>query len=200
MKKNVGILMVIFTISSLFGCSTTGNKFNYQNRMNLELGVTSINDAIKLVGKPEETKTVSNYEGNYKILTYIYTYGDIAGGAAIRLLYLEFKDDKLNAHLYSSDFKEDKTEFDFSKSKNLKVGQSSKDDVEQLLGEPSGKAICPSTLRDYPKKCQNATEIWSWTYTNVYQEYDNFNTRTMSTYISFDEKGIIVDMETSHES
>jgi hypothetical protein len=198
MKKNISIIMVIFTISFLCGCASVGNKFNYQNRMNLELGITSKNDAIKLVGKPKETKTVSNKDGNYEILSYVYAYAS-PGGAAARVLFLEFKDNKLNAHIYNSGFEEDKTEFDFSKSKNLKVGQSSMDDVEQFLGKPSGKAICPSTLRDYSTKCQNATEIWSYLYTKKSQGYDTSTIKTKSIDISFDEKGIIADMETSQE-
>ena len=79
-----------------------------------------------------------------------------------RKLYLEFKDGILNGYHYMSGFKNDKTEFDPAKINKIKINQSTQSDVLTLLNEPTGKAICPTTLVKLEEKCESGSEVWSW--------------------------------------
>lgn len=71
---------------------------------------------------------------------------------------LEFKEDILNAKIYNSGFKEDITAFNLNESVKIKPGISSKDDVIKFLGQPSGKALCPSTLEDVSKNVKRLSK------------------------------------------
>jgi hypothetical protein len=74
----------------------------------------------------------------------------------------EFKDDELNAYLYSSSFDPDKTRIDLTKVDRIKIGLSTENDLLSLLGKPSGKALCPSALGEYKDKCAKDSEVWAW--------------------------------------
>jgi hypothetical protein len=137
-------------------------------------------------------------DGNYEILKYVFAKANPSGASA-RVFFLEFKNDTLNAKIYNSGFKEDITDFNYENYKNIKIGVSNKEDVLNLLGNPSGIAICPSTLVDFSEKCKDASLIWSWIHTQKSTGYDIKTIKSKTLKISFDKKGIVISIDTSKE-
>lgn len=198
MKHFNFLSMYLLTAISIVGCATVGKMFNYQNRDMIEIRKTTLNEAIKLLGTPSSRETKSNKDGNYEILKYVFAKADPSGASA-RVFILEFKNDTLNAKVYNSGFKEDITDFNYENYKNIKVGESNKDNVQNLLGKPSGIALCPSTLQDFNENCKEVTIIWMWLHTQKSTGYDTKTIKSKTLKVSFDEKGIVVGVDTSKE-
>lgn len=180
------------------GCASSGKMFNYQNRNSLEIGKTTSAQAIQLVGTTKQIGTTSNKNGNFRVLKYVYAYATPSGAAA-RVLFLEFKNDTLNAQIYNSGFKEDKTSFNIDEAAKIKINESTKEDVLKLLGQPTGRAICPSTMGDFANKCEKAFEVWAWIYTAKSAGYDTSTIISETLIISFDENGIASDFATMRQ-
>jgi hypothetical protein len=185
-------------IISIIGCATSGKVFNYQNRNMIEIDKTNVNDAIQILGKPSSRESKSNENGTYEIVKYIYAKADPSGASA-RVFFLEFKNDKLNAKIYNSGFKEDITDFNYENYKNIKIGESNKNDVLNLLGAPSGIAICPSTLADFSDKCKDNSIIWTWIHTQKSQGYDTKTIKSKTIKVLFDENGIVKSVDSSKD-
>jgi len=174
------------------GCFT-GKIFDSRNKDKIEVGKTTINEAIILLGKPFFRQTMFTSTGNYVMLKYFfskqYTYTRSGAGISVRLFYLEFKNDTLNAKIYDSSFKEDLTGFPNENYKNIKISQSDKKHVLNLLGNPSGVALCPSYVRRFSEKCRGASLIWSWVYNDPIPE------KSKIINVSFDEKGTVIAVD-----
>lgn len=197
MKKFILILVGIILVSFFSGCASVGRDFNYQHPTKLELARTTSKKAFELFGVPYRSASISNKNGDSKIMRYTYAYGDL-GGVTARALILEFKEETLNAYLYSSGFPEDTTEFEFEASKKIKVGSSQRD-VLNILGDPSGKAICPSNLGDFAKECEQGKGIWAWAFYSKSKSFDIHNIKFRTVYIIFDENGIVLSFERFQE-
>lgn len=193
-------LFSIFTliIILIIGCATSGKMFNYQNRNMIEIGKTRVNEAIQILGQPSSRESKSNVDGNFEILKYIFAKANPSGASA-RVFFLEFKNDTLNAKIYNSGFIEDITDFNYENYKNIKIGESNKEDVLNFLGNPSGIAICPSTLGDFSEKCKDASLIWAWIHTQKSKGLDTKTIKSKTLKVSFDKKGIVTSVDTSKE-
>ena len=174
-------------------CASVGRKFDYGNRTKLTLGQTTKAQATELLGKPQKSASLSNPDGTFEHIRYQYAYGDL-GGAAARVLVLEFRAGLLNAYSYASGFEEDSTEFDFEASAKIKTRKSKKTEVLKLLGEPTGKARCPSYLGDYAGKFTGSTEIWLWAYTSKTKGLRVNSAKSMTVFVSFDARGVARDL------
>lgn len=68
----------------------------------------------------------------------------VAGITAVgRMASFWFLGDTLVGYMYESSHLEDSTDFDESKASFLTKGESTREDVERLLGKPSGLAMYP---------------------------------------------------------
>ena len=85
-------------------------------------------------------------------MTEIYAYGSLAADrhrakinsdGAARKLEFKFHNNILVGYVYSSSWAEDPTDFDETKSAEIIQGVSTKTDVLQRLGKPSGYYIYP---------------------------------------------------------
>lgn len=197
--KHFKLFSICFPIIiSVIGCATSGKMFNYQNRNLIVIGKTHVNEAIQFLGQPKSRESKSNEDGNYEILKYVYAKAN-PSGASVRVFFLEFKNDTLNAKIYNSGFKEDITDFNYENYKNIKIGVSNKEDVLNFLGNPSGIAICPSTLADFSDKCEDASLIWTWIHTQKSIGYDTKTIKSKSIKVSFDKNGVVTAVDTSQE-
>jgi hypothetical protein len=115
-------------------------KFNYQAREQLNLGSTTVLETVPLIGEPTGAKAIQYEDINFSQLEYAYLETDATGIVSVRHLFLEFKENILNGYYYTSSFSDDATDFDLEKSKEIEIGTSTKENVLNILGEPSGKA------------------------------------------------------------
>jgi len=193
MKK---ILLVIMVCSLLLSCTVVGQNFLYTRIKDLVLGETTKSEAESMLGGPGSSNTISNSDGDFEVIQYLYATGIIVPAQA-RLLWLEFKEDKLNAYISVSGFEADKTIFDFNAKDNIVRNLSSKAEVLQVLGEPSGKALFPTTLEDYKKYDEDWSEVWSWTYASApvaILGMDISPYKSQSLYVYFDVQGIVQEI------
>jgi len=190
-----GLLFLCFS-----SCATVGKKFNFEFTPELELGKTTRSQAVTMLGPDYESTEVTNKDGSFKILSYTYAKGSLAG-ANVRHLRLEFKQDVLNAHVYLSSFAEDATDFNYPASESIEIGISTKENLLQMLGKPSGKGNCPTTLEDFNSKCDNNDhEIWSWIYISPMKGTNSDTMKRKNTAVVFDGDGVVVDFERSIET
>lgn len=188
-----GVLFVMMA-----GCASVGKKYNYQNVNSLRLGISNQEEAKSLIGAPLKSTTTTNADGTYEILQYTYAYANL-GGAKARVLLLEFKNGVLNGYVYNSGFSEDSTAFVIGGADKVNRGSSTKADVLGFLGEPSGKAMCPSTLADFKDIAGASGEVWAWIHTTKSKGLDTSTIKTRTVKVAFDEGGVVTNIETSEE-
>ena len=196
-KKKLFLPFICIFLSLIIGCATVGREFNYHNRKQLNLESTTVEEAIKLFGEPYESKEMSNKDGNFKELVYSFAKADAIGGASARQLSLEFRENILNGYLYISGFSVDATDFNYDSIKNIEVGTSNKENVLNIIGEPSGKILCPSY--SYSTRCEKGNEIWFYAFVYQSQEQKKKNTKTKMLILIFDENGVVTDLEASKD-
>ncbi|MDP8210730.1 MAG: hypothetical protein RAO94_09810 [Candidatus Stygibacter australis] len=187
MKK---ILLIVMVCSLLLSCAVIGQNFHYLRIKDLVLGETTKSEAESMLGGPGSSKSISNNDGDFEVIQYLYASGSMVSVQA-RLLWLEFKDDKLNAYIHVSGFKEDETIFNFNAKNNIVRNSSTKAEVFQILGEPSGKALFPTTLKDFGEGEEDLSEVWSWTYTSPSVGLDTSTIKSQSLHVYFDVQGIV---------
>lgn len=160
------ILAAIFT-----GCAVTskGNKFNGSVIDNMVLEGTSVEEVKKLLGEPDRVRIKTHNDKEFKILRY--RYGEIINNKAHnKALHVEFFEEKVNAYNFRSDFSEDNTNFDETNRNKLTISVTTKSDVLDLFGKPTGKMKVPSTFSkgfyrsEGEKLAEGAEEIWSYLY------------------------------------
>jgi len=193
MKNTLGMLsIVLFTVLS--GCASGGIKYQYANIPKLRLNEFKIEDVSTVFGKPYKTGKHITNEGTYDILRFEYAFADV-GTARGRVLILEFLNGALNSYVSNSSFDEDRTLFDGEKIDQVKVGESTHADAVNILGEPHGKAHCPSTLDDYKKRCENASTVWSWMSQRKIVTMGVKNVGGSNAFLSFDSIGKVSKIE-----
>jgi hypothetical protein len=183
---------------ALFLCScSAGLRFNHDKVAALELRQLRSTEYVNLFDEPFRTSNTVTADGKYKHAWYYSAIRDyLIGNVSRRTLLLEFKDDELNAYLYTSSFDTDRTQIDLSKVDRIKIGASSKNDLLPLLGKPSGKALCPSVWGEFKDKCAKASEVWAWMKidkTGSVLRIDNRGSKSL--FVAFDPAGLVVDLK-----
>ena len=146
MKYLTHILSLLIISVFLSGCA--GSKFVRQSDDALVLGETSYQSIVQKMGKPYREGTVSKNGKMVKTIAYAYASTGGEGAypgltAAARSQGFFFLNDKLVGYEFLSSWKEDSTEFDGSKVAQIKEGQTTRKEVEALLGKPGGQYIYP---------------------------------------------------------
>jgi outer membrane protein assembly factor BamE (lipoprotein component of BamABCDE complex) len=109
----------------------------------LKLGETTQAQLIERLGAPTARESFERNGQPITVLAYVYTteaernHGD-HGVIAARSLNLFFHDDRLVGHEFRSSAESDHTDFDPRKARAIVKGKSTRAEVEQLLGRPSG--------------------------------------------------------------
>jgi hypothetical protein len=174
----------------LCGCASVGQNFEFGNRSKIALGETTRQAAIDLLGKPYKTGSTSDGSISYETVDYLYSHASL-GGAAARVMFLEFRDGRLNAFIYSSGFDEDNTDFDHTAVGKIEKGVTKKSEVEALLGKPSGQARCPTSLGDFASACTSCKEVWKWAYTSKSKGLNTSTMKSKSATIGFDSHDVV---------
>lgn len=197
MKMQRALVVVLFagSLSFLCSCFTVGTKFTLPNPDKLQLGTLQPADCITLFGKPTSTESKTTAGASY----VFYKYDDSlvrALSVSERVLYLEFKDGRLNGYFLWSSFNEDKTKVDMNNVDKLKsgVGKLTKGDVLNMVGKPNAKAFCPTMIYELKEDCATNTEVWGW-YMRGESGADPANFDFSQIYVWFDTSGKISSVE-----
>lgn len=196
MKTILRYFFSALIVLMVMGCASAGKDFGYTKRSELVVGKTTQNDAEQLLGTPFKSSTVSNADGDFQVLRYAYAQADLTGSRA-RVLIIEFKNNLLNAHIYNSGFSEDSTDFKIEALPQIIRGVSNKTDVARIMGEPTGKAHCPSSIIDFKTICENGTEVWVWVYTSKSKGLNTMTMKSRSIKLAFDSNGVTTNIESS---
>ncbi len=195
-KTQLATITIIFLIF-LGGCASVGKEFNYQNLSSLELGKTSSSDYVSMFGDPTNVEVKQTSDGKFELVGFVYAHANV-GTAKVRELNLEFRDGLLNSYAYASSFKEDQTLVDLDRLSEIERGTTLKGDVVILLGEPDGKARCPSESAWSEGKCSFGTEMWIWHGMNRLSTFGStFGRAQLSTknaFVIFDDAGVVVEL------
>lgn len=194
MKRVNAFLWAIFLIS---GCASFGRQFNYQNIPQLQLGQLKSSEYRVIFGKPQRSNTEKNSDGNFETAAYLFSHSNFLDILSQRQLFLEFKDGLLNAYCYVSSFEPEKRDIKFGEADRIQLNQSTKEDVLRILGEPSGKGSCPTTIFSVKEKCPKNGEIWVWIKENRHSLFDMNTKWDAQITIIFNENAVVSNIITS---
>lgn len=149
MKAWTGICMAMLVATA--GCASSGYRFTRPQPETLVLGKTTYEEVVRQVGEPVGTRTLVKNDQPLKVVSYTYTCVGVMLGnecgewglIGMRGMSFYFLDDALVGYHYHSTFPEDKTDFDDTKAYQLKKGQTTRAQVIELLGKPSGMYMYP---------------------------------------------------------
>ena len=160
----VGILV----ITAIAGCVTLvgpiGRDFEKGRIRDIVIGQTTKAEIIKYLNVPFETRKMTLDNTEYEIFRYYYTH--LEEGmyiAKVRVLDCEFKNDIVNGYIFNSTFKEEQHKFNEKERSKLEKGRTTKNDVLNLFGATSGKALLPTTL-PFLNAPSGTREIWTYSY------------------------------------
>lgn len=205
--------LVITAIVAMAGCThTEGNPFNRPSSALVVPDVTTVEQVLAAYGEPTRRKswTISNAvvakatpkspmlpvptSGLFTKLTYTYTESKApAAGNTVRakVLDLVFKNDILISYDFTSGFPEDSSNFDESKVSALKKVLTTRNDVIQLFGSPTGKSI-------YPAIANPGEEEYAYDYVAVNPSKHQFEIKKLQ--LLFNVRGNLVDFNFSSDT
>jgi hypothetical protein len=161
MKRSLAccILALLFT-----GCASSKGQFNHENRSSFVIGKTSEKEVLQLMGgEPGHVSMAADEKGSRDTMSY-FNYESIAFSSFLyRSIELEFRDNLLNGYLYTTTFTEEAINPEFGGLSQITKDTSNRFDVLRVMGEPSGKALCPTGFSsELLIHCSNGTELWMW--------------------------------------
>ena len=150
MTKYLAIAFLItgFLLSGCAGTTRPANRdFVRPTQETLKLGETTFSQVLQLYGEPKNKGT--NLLNDKTIHTLQYSYASITGEPLEhgilprRIMHLSFLNDILVSQMFTSSFKYDHSNFDYSKINAIVKGKTTRSEVIQLMGKPSGFYIPP---------------------------------------------------------
>lgn len=150
MYRSLRSVFLIVLIIMIAGCS--GRNFARPNPGAFNLGKTTYPQVVEQMGTP---RNVSNSQHNGATIMGIrYGHSKVVGAIEegvipVRSLWFYFYKDVLVGQSFDSSFRSDNTDFDDSKVGNIVKGKTSRAEVLQLLGRPSGSYIHPMVKKTF---------------------------------------------------
>ena len=199
MLKSLQSITVISILIILSGCAgtavTIGRDFVRPTQETLKLGETTYSQVVQLFGEPQRPyRDVPRLVDGKPILNIMYTYGSINGEPLEpgilpqRIMHLSFLNDILVSQMFTSSFKSDHLNFDYSKINAIVKGKTTRSEVIQLMGKPSGFYIPPIVT---------ASKGVGYLYTTTRIGEKPVKVYTKSLEISFNENDVVSDIRSS---
>src|SRR2546428_5723092 len=131
-------LIVCLLAPAIAGCAG-GREFVRPNTSELILGETTEQDVRQRMGDPRRQGTLVKNGETLTTLAYSYALAyPYVDDVKMRAMGFYFLRGVLAGYEFTSSFKEDKTRFDEGKISHIQRGQSTRQDVVSLLGQPTG--------------------------------------------------------------
>lgn len=189
MFKNISALLCAIVLA---GCA--GTDFVRPDSGSLDNGKTSYNDVVKKFGAPSREGTVLKNGQNLKSISYAYASvgGEpkTKGVIPARAMGFYFNKDILVGHEFISSWKQDNSDFDDTKIPMVIKGKTSRAEVIQMLGKPTGNYI-------YPMIQSTAGDAAVYIFSEASGTAFNMKFFRKVLIVSFDEKGIVSDVDFS---
>jgi len=189
------VLVLILGYLNLVGVEL-GSAYNYKYNNHLHIGQTTVADALEQYGPPNERFHVKSQHFSYVFLRYYSTDLSLFSGKA-RMSYLEFRENILYAYITVSSFDNDSTKFNYTKAKEIKVGDSI-DAVIEKIGSPSGKGKCPINTGKYSGFCKKGEYTWMWLYAKTNGMLNSSKLQAKAFLVGVDDKGSVIEIERDH--
>jgi len=154
------IFFVLFFIGCSSGSYTHGVSFNFDNRSQLVLGKTTIDEVRHLLGQEKKLEVWSEGDNHIKIESLIYNYydselhGNIDEGDYLELRFSQ----GILCSMYNGSIWKKREDGDLTPSAEIEINVSTREDVLDLLGEPDSRKF--TTL--FADEFENAKEEWTW--------------------------------------
>ena len=141
MSKGRALAICLFSCSlavTFAGCSG-GRAFVRPNASDLILGKTTEQEVRQRMGDPPRQGTMVKNGETLTTLSYAYALAyPYVDDVKVRAMGFYFLRGVLAGYEFTSSFKEDKTRFDEGKVAQIRRGESKRDDIVVLLGQPTG--------------------------------------------------------------
>jgi len=143
------LLLIVITILTACTATYSTNRENFVRPWGdlIQLGKTTEKQVIAVMGETYFLDQRARLEDGRKCKMLIYTHTgekfNPQTGDEQKVAFFTFMDGVLVNHGFVSNFPEDSTDFDLSKVDNIVENKSTRQDVENLLGKPTGEAIYP---------------------------------------------------------
>jgi hypothetical protein len=175
MGETRSLALVACLALALAACTSRGKDFARPDPAGLVLGQTTLADAIARFGPPtartvrrslnpapiqEDARnpfpvsTAAQVAGTIEGLSYSYTTVEMPGvvfgakSSQHKLLFLAFWNDRLVMYSFTSSFTKDAVSFDANRAQAFVRGRTTRPDVIQTFGPPTGEAIYPFVKDD----------------------------------------------------
>ena len=195
-----GLILIGFTCA-LCGCTSgVGSEVNKVAVDQLRVGRTTQDDSRRMLGKPLRTQTVTTGGSTFVVDHYSYSESQL-GAVKARSVNVECRDGLVNGYAYASSFDFDKTQAPMAAVASVKERQSTRQDVERLLGLPSGRVRIPTSFRDVSEIARGTggVELWFWFSMDKITWSTNDQTVRMI-YVVFDASDVVVKTLTREEA
>jgi outer membrane protein assembly factor BamE (lipoprotein component of BamABCDE complex) len=176
----------------LAGCA--GTDFVRPSTDDLKNGQTTYAQLIARMGPPRSEGSVLKNEQSIRTATYAYAS---VGGKPLRdgvtparAMSFYFFKDTLVGHEFVSSWAEDNTDFDENKIKDIVKGKSTRAQVVQLMGRPSGYYI-------YPMIKAQTGDAAGYSYGETTGSAFNLKFFRKGLVVTFDPAGVVTDVEYS---
>ena len=149
-KPQAFAVALVLAALAIVGC-TTGSNFVRPSDGAFVLGRTTHEQIVKALGKPASTGEALRNGKKIDVIRYAYSSVEEGTGPDVvptRVQVYFFYDNVLIARSFSSTFEEDSSSFDESKAKRFTKGTTTRAEVINALGRPSGEYIWPYVRKD----------------------------------------------------
>jgi len=190
------ILLILVSTFFIAHAVELGTSYNYKYNNQLRLDKTTVDDAIRQYGQPNERYHVKSQVASYVFLRYYSTDLSLFSGRA-RMSYLEFRENLLYAYITVSNFDNDSTKFSYSKAKEVKIGDTI-DSVVARIGAPSGMGKCPINTGKYSGFCKKGQVTWMWLYAKTNGMLNSDKLKAKAFLAGVDSEGKVIEIERDH--
>ena len=193
MYKAIKAVCLSSLLFALMACA--GRDFVRPGPEDFKLGQTTYAQLVQRLGEPRRASDILKNGKNVKAVTYAYAS---KGGEPLeadvipaRAMSYFFYNDVLVGQEFISSFKSDNSNFDEKQVESIKKGQTCRAEVIKLMGEPTATFIQPMVK-------ETSGEAIGYTYQATRGGlFSGLKSSVKVLRISFDEKGVVSDVEYS---
>jgi hypothetical protein len=180
----VAILAVV-----LAGACLLGADFSRPDPASFTLGQTTEQEIRARFGKP--SGQVNARVGDKLVTTLRYAYAEARSVAVpVRIMAYAFHEGRLVGFDYMSSFAADQTVFDELAAKRIRRGISTRAEVLDLMGKPSGQFIYPSSYAGLPG---HHADVYSHSRSEKLPSGVTLETTTKVLTVVFDEHDVVAE-------
>lgn len=187
----VGVFSLLLAASALLSACAVGTDFVRPSADTIELGKTTYKQVEERFGKPKDETRIQHNRELLRAVSYSYANDfdrpKMPNTMAMRQLIFLFSGDIVVMESFNSSFATDSTDFDQHKVGDIVKGKTRCDEVERLLGRPSGRAI-------FPIVDKHGESAISYEFSYVKRPLLQFKTYKKGLQIICDSAGVVSDV------